>query len=359
MRAHLANHANFRDPVGLVVRMLRSGDRAARSALLRAASTVLLTPIDRLLVPRERRRIQQAGASTFPLLLIVGAPRSGTTFVYQTLARYLSVTYFNNLSALFPNAPLTASALFTRFLPEPTADFHSYYGNTAGLAAPNDGFHIWNRWLGTDRYRTPQELAPQSVEEMRRFFAAWTNTFARPLLNKNNRNADCVALLGSVFPNAYFIEVRRDPVYVVQSLLIARQRIQGSKAIAWGLGSRDQDPSRGALSYVDDVCEQVYRIELKLQDDKRRLGPDRFIEVSYEGFCDDPARTIEQVAQRTGCKRAHPGTLGVELSPHATNEIRLEASEFRRIEERIADLYRSMPAGGRPAAATATATGAS
>jgi hypothetical protein len=336
-------YANFRDPVGLVVRMLRSGDRAARAALVRAVLAVLATPLDLALRPLEARRLRAARPTGLPLVFIVGAPRSGTTLVYQTLARYLPVGYFTNLNALFPRSPIASAALLDRFRSRRRPDFHSYYGNTAGLAGPNDGFHVWDRWLGCDRYRAPQQLGDAAIRSMRTFFDAWLTASGRPLLNKNNRNTDCVSLLGAALPDARFIEVRRDPVYVAQSLLLARQRIQGSKAIGWGLRSRDHDPADGAGAYVDDVCDQVFAIDTRLREDRARLGRGRFIEMSYERFCADPAGHVRLVFERVWGAPLHDGGLQ-ELRPFAAaNRVGIEDGEFERIRRRMADLYGAEP----------------
>ena len=55
--------ANFRDPVGLAWRMLRSGDATARSVLLREGLGMAARPLDALLSGREARRLQAAGAT--------------------------------------------------------------------------------------------------------------------------------------------------------------------------------------------------------------------------------------------------------------------------------------------------------
>lgn len=333
-------YANFHDPLGLVARMLRSRDPAARSALLRAAAEVVLKPVDLALQPTERRRLAQARPSAMPIILIVGAPRSGTTLVYQTLAQHLPVTYFDNLSALFPRSPITARGLLDRFLVRPRDDAHSYYGNTAGLSGPNDGFHVWNRWLGSDRYCAPQDIPATSKREMRRFFDAWLTSFGRPLLNKNNRNTDCMPLLASALEHSWFVVVRRDPVFVVQSLLVARQRIQGSKAIGWGLNSRDQDPARGPQGYIDDVCEQVVGIDAKLARSAEQIGAERVIEVSYERFCEDPLRVVQEVRRRIWGTSPRDESLRPRLgSFRNTNAVVLEPDEFARIKARIAELH--------------------
>ena len=145
-------YSNFRDPVGLLRRMLVSGDRAAYFTLFREALGVAMKPVDSLLARSEARLVAvDPGPSALPVLLVLGGSRSGTTLLYQTLTRFLPVSYFNNLGACFPKSPVTAATRFNQFLPRQRADFRNYYGSVAGLAGPNDGFHIWNRWLGADR----------------------------------------------------------------------------------------------------------------------------------------------------------------------------------------------------------------
>jgi hypothetical protein len=326
-------HANFSDPFGLIVRMLRSGDPAARAALLREASAAILSPLDRCLQIAEHRRLRSAQPSMLPLLLIVGAPRSGTTLVYQVLARHLPFTYFTNLSALFPRAPLTASRLLLRGPRTAPDSLHNYYGNTAGLTGPNDGFHIWNRWLGADRYQAPQSLPAEAVTAMRRFFAAWTAAFGRPLVNKNNRNTDCVGLLGQALPEAVFVVIHRDPVYVAQSLLLARQHVQGDKRRRWGLRSLDQEVPTDPLGHVDSVCRQVTAIADKLQADCRSLPAARFIDVHYEEFCADPDPTLETISSRVWGASGAVLT-GRKIGPvgATTNRQRISPAEFERIQ---------------------------
>jgi hypothetical protein len=304
------------------------------SALAREAATALLFPLDLCLEIAEARRIRSAGFQMLPLVLIVGAPRSGTTLVYQVLAQYLPVTYFTNLSALFPRAPLTASRLFHPRLATAGGSFHNYYGNTSGLAGPNDGFHIWNRWLGSDRYRAPQALKADVAGDMRRFFSAWTKTFGRPLLNKNNRNADCVGLLGRTLPEAFFVVVRRDPLYVAQSLIIARQQIQGDKRRKWGLRSLDQEMATDPMAYVDGVCRQVVEIEHKLTADQRSLQADRFIEVQYEDFCENPGVAIANISSRVWGTAADAMAClsNLNLTIRSTNQPRVTQAEFERIQ---------------------------
>jgi hypothetical protein len=332
--SNATRYGNFRDLRGLLVRMLRSRDRSAYATLFREGLGKLLTPLDVMLAPWERRRIEAAPSSELPLILVVGMPRAGTTVVSQVLSRYLDVTYFNNLSALFPRSPLTASRWFGQLLPERRPSFASYFGNTPRLADPNEGFHIWNRWLGTDHYRVAQDISPQARRDMVRFLNAWLAAFGKPLLNKSVRNTDAIPILADAVRNAYFVGVKRDCRHVVESLIAAREQIQGGKAYSWGLFSREQSARSHPLGYVDDVYAQVVEMEDRLAQARREIGPERFMEVEYELFCSDPRRAVRTVASFVPNVRVREERLRRELRPfEVSKQSRLTTEEQARLEQ--------------------------
>lgn len=301
---HQSNHkrlsyGNFNNPLGLVSRMLRSGSRAAYSALFREALGIGLKPADLLLSFFERKRGLRADrASTAqPLILVVGLPRGGTTLVYQVLAHCLDVSYTNNLMGLFPRSPITANRLCSPFLPaRPAADFRSYFGQSSRLTGAHDGFFIWNRWLGEDRYAPKNELSELEAQQMREFFEKWGAATQRPFLNKNNRNTSCIDLLAKTLPTTRFLVVRRDPTAIVRSLIRAREQVQGDRRAPWGLlSSADSDHE---LGYVDDVCHQVTQIEQRLDEQLQAIASSRIIEGRYEDFCHNPEALLNCMIER-------------------------------------------------------------
>jgi hypothetical protein len=299
-----------------------------------------LLPLDLAWEVLEREKMRDAVSSPLPLLLIVGAPRSGSTLLYQTLAHFLPVSYFNNFSALFTRAPITASLKGSHFKKRQSIDYHSYYGNTTGWFGPNDGFHVWNRWLGVDRYTVPQRLDREKQQDMQRFFNAWFASFQQPFLNKNNRNTACIPLLAQALSNVYFIEIRRQPAFVVQSLLQARQHVQGSKAIGWGLGSTTVAGNSHTPDYVAEVCAQVFRIDQMLLHGKAHVASERFISVAYEDFCKAPSLTVQHIANTCLGQTMDVNQLQRELKPFRTmNQVRLTHQEFELIQDGLQKYY--------------------
>ncbi|MFO0429155.1 MAG: sulfotransferase family protein [Planctomyces sp.] len=356
MPPKIAPSANFRNPLGLLGRMLLSGKRAAYSALIHEAIRLIARPLDGLLASRNRRMIEAAGKtpSGEPVLLVVGAPRSGTTLVYQTLAQFLDVSYFSNLTSFFPKSAIAGSKMFSWLTGKGSVDFHNFYGQTAGLSGPNHGFSIWNQWLGEDRYVPRSNLSESEMAEMRSFFDSWTRTFGKPFLNKNNRNTACLDQLSRAIPSATFIVVRRNPLRVAQSLINARAQVQGDKTVGWGLHATDLSDASDPLSYVDDVCDQILQIEEELDQQLQEIPENRRIEITYEGFCEDPASALTKIENRVPGVRLLRDRVARDLKPFKPSAgISLSIEEQKRILERLASVREHR--AGRSEAAAVTA----
>ena len=284
-------------------------------------------PLDFLLQFAEERRYRSALEPQKPLLFICGAPRTGTTLVEQVLIQHLPFAFMNNLTSVFPRAPLTANRIFRPQVETRGDSFHSYYGKTTGFGGPNDGLHLWDRWLGTDRTRTRTSLTPTEQSEMRSFFGAMEQLYGKPILAKNNNLNACAALVAEVFDRAFFICMTREPLFLAQSQLQARQDIHGRADIPYGLTGASTSYNSNV---IDDICHQVlYHRELA-QEQQRRIGADRFWIVQYEAFCHKPSALVEAVAVRVLGQPCPPGVR--EISPFkVSNKVRIEPERMHEI----------------------------
>jgi hypothetical protein len=324
-------YSNFKDPVGLLKRMLLSRNKVAYSVLVRELYSKLLIPIDFLLRSSEKRKIHKSSDSSMPIILVLGGSRSGTTLLYQTLVRHLNVSYISNFIASFNNSPISAFKLFNKIIPKSKNSYQNYFGSVEGLGGPNDGFFLWNRWLGENRNHVPNDLSEQSKSEMRAFFNTWLETTKKPFLNKNNRNSLCAPMFDAIFPNIFFVEIYRDPIYVAQSLVLSRRTVQGSDSIGWGLLSKDSENSDNPLAYIDDICQQVYEVNELLAKNRKKINPEKYIRISYEDFCENPGKLVQLVGLKALNQTIEPnGLMSMKFST-ASNGKRLKDDEFNRI----------------------------
>ncbi len=311
-----------------------------------AAAAAVATPLDLLLANRERSVYARSKPPRLPIIFVVGAPRSGTTIVSQVLINALPVSYFNNLTQIFPRAPITAGLLFGRFVRRPSRPrYESYFGRTSGLAGPNGGLRLWDRWWTDHRFVPPDDFDAAAAEDMRSFFGAYEAAFAKPLLNKNNALAHCAAVVARVLPTARFVWVEREPLYNVQSIILAREAIQGSRSLPYGVAAPDAWPK---ADDIDEICSQVLHHRQRAREQQAELGEDRLRIVDYEQFCKEPMALVELVASEW----LHVDIDGASVAPRlpqlsASKPSALPPSELDRIASRIAELSSLVPVATR------------
>jgi hypothetical protein len=324
----------FAHPFRLAFDLLRAPNPAARSALFMAGFGLLLAPLDLALAPFERRRYARAARPALPVLLIGGPPRSGTTLVAQTLINRLDVAYPNNLTALFPRAPVLSNRLLRGLLRPRPGSYDAYYGKSTGLAGANDALPVWDRWLGADRARVPERLVEGSAAGLPAFFGALEALYRRPIVNKVNRLSTCAHLVAPVLPEAHFILLARDPLMLAQSLYVAREKIVGDRTRAYGV--QHPDPCPG--DPVEDVCRQVLFHEAQLRRQRELLPAGRCWVISYEEFCRRPGALVARV-QRTFPAIAGRSAAPADLAPFEQSARRqVEGEILRRMKRRLAEL---------------------
>ena len=323
-------YQNFRDPAGLVGRMLWTANYESSWPLLQATATAVLKPLDAVAARWEPTAVE--ASANYPQLLMVASPRSGSTLVSQVLVQQLDVSYFPNVSAMFPSAPIWSSQRWMgKFSTAPTT-LRSCYGNTPGWRGINDGFHIWNRWFGEDRYRSRQGLGAEQNADLRTFFANWHATFPKPLVNKNNRNLDGIGVLADALPNAFFVVVQRDPVMIVQSLLRARKFIQGNEHRGWGLFSSQADE----LDPIEATCQQVGRIFSRTQEQLRLVPAHRYTFIDYDTFCGDPDNGVEQIVGMVPALSLRSGKSSFPTPLTSSHRCTLTLDQQRQVEQALA-----------------------
>ncbi len=291
-------------------------------------------PFDQIFAGFETGRLRRAKPPERPIVLVCGPPRSGTTLLVQVLVASLRVAYMNNLTAIFPCSPLFTSYLHPRPLRNDSVAFRSFYGKTRGLSGLNDGLHLWDRWLGPDRTRIPEPLDEPRARALRRFFGALEARFDRPVVNKNNNLNVCARHVADVLPTATFICLRRDPLFLAQSLLLARRMIHGDDRVSYGV----DDPARPPCDDpIADVCRQVRFYSRVEQQQFDLIGPERFWRISYEEFCREPGAIVAKVAER-----ATEGVFDADMVQRAVRGAGvsrrrvLQADEFARLEKEVA-----------------------
>jgi sulfotransferase family protein len=321
----------FNDPLGLLVRLIQTGHPAAYFAMVTAGLGIICTPLDMMLQVFENRAYKAALKPQLPVILVCGAPRTGTTLFTQVLINHLPVDYLNNVTSIFPRSPITANRLLRRFLRPQPLNYDSYYGKSLHFSGPNDALYIWDRWFGEDRTIIQKSMSPATQDEMLRFFGAYEQFCQKPVINKNNNLNTYAHVVADVFENAHFICMTRDPLYLAQSLLKARQDIHGNVHIPYGIDSPHHDQPDNE---IESVCEQVLFHEQIIKEQQQLIGEDRFWIVRYEEFCQHPEETVKRVSEEILGQPVSLENLKAKLKPFSvSNKVKMDPAVFESLKQ--------------------------
>ncbi len=213
---------------------------------------------------------------------IIGAPRTGSTILYQALTNAYDVAYVDNVACTFHRNPLVGFALSRSiFGSRPHDSFTSSHGSTRGGHAPSECGAFWYRWLPRDRHFVDDmDVGEETVRQIRVEIAALMNQARKPLLFKNLNAGQRLRLLRRCFPDAKFIYIKRDPVFVVDSILRARAA-RGTPAHQWwSIKPRGYEGILD-LPEIEMVVQQVTRINAQIEQDAALFAPSNFRHISY------------------------------------------------------------------------------
>lgn len=212
-------------------------------------------------------------------IFIVGCSRAGTTVVYKT----------------FSESPEIGSL---------RRETHDFWTDLHPLAKKN-----WNT-----HGLTAQDASPRERDSVSRYF--YSQTGMRCFVDKNNQNGLCVPYLHALFPDAYFVYVKRSPGDNIHSLiegwgkadefatwssgLPAEVALEGGKYRRWCFflfdGWRDY-----LARPIEEVCAAQYvAMNRALLDAKQAIPPAQWTEIVYEDLVRNPVSAFRQAFQACG-----------------------------------------------------------
>ncbi len=254
----------------------------------------------------ERIALPDSGALKYAPLFIVGPPRSGTTLLYLLLAHRFRTSYISNFLVMTPKSPVLLGKIAKPFHPlAGPRSFFNRYGETQGWRGPNQGYRVWNEWFPTERdYIPPDEITSAKRLGLRRMIAGIEAIGGGPFVNKWQRNAARIEALDTIFPEALFVRVTRDPVYIAQSLLKGKLELNGD-IHRWYSVRPSEMPPVADLSPTEQVSYQAVLIDRQIERDLSHLGKGRSFTLGYEDLCANPAKILDDMAAwyaaQTGC----------------------------------------------------------
>lgn len=234
-----------------------------------------------------------------PIVFIMGLQRSGTTLLFEFLYRNFDFVYPDHIVARFWNAPFLGVLIsqsirkdFEKLGFFEKGVFESVYGVTKDVFGGHEFGYFWKNYFGFMPHNqlSEKKLKKIEIESLKKDLSLMMYYGKKPLLFKVvplSFNAD---FLCNVFPNSYFVFVKRDLLYVAQSTYIARKERYGNYKVWWSIRPKEYFKLR-KYSPLKQIAGQVYFSKKHIDEAFGKLPKDRKIVIHYEDLCANPKKT--------------------------------------------------------------------
>lgn len=260
----------------------------------RVAITILRTLAHIALSPIEAIMMRKYSLET-PPIFIIGPPRSGTSLLYEMMITRFHFSYMSNAAHRLYKTPITASKLFQNIIRNWRGDFTSHYGHIDGWGAPNEGGWIWQRWLEDKSWTDGKHFPSNDVKSMQQMVAGFEAINNAPFLNKNVMHSNRLQLINKIWPNALFIEVKRN--YSNNARSIIRAQVKENINVKWW----SVKPKIAADYYGKDIISRAAAQTIGVADDiafdKNIIGEHRFWQIQYDELCNAPEKSLLEIAK--------------------------------------------------------------
>ena len=272
---------------------------------------VLLSEINGILESAENIAIEKYRMPQYPVLLIIGCGRSGTTLMLQWLAKTGKFSYPSNLLSRFYAAPFIGAKI-QHLLTNPVFNFRdelidlvsepnykSDLGKTRGSLAPNEFWYFWRRFFPYEeiQFLKDDQLAAVDSKRFVSELAALEAAFEKPLALKAMIINFNIPFVSSILDKALFIHVVREPLYNAQSLLEARENFFGTTK-RWYSFKPIQYNSLKFLEPCAQVAGQVYFTNQNIDRGMQQIPKTKSLTIHYEDFCNDPAHVFDAIKRK-------------------------------------------------------------
>lgn len=236
-------------------------------------------------------------------IFVIGSGRCGTTLVYNMLCRHPGVAWFSNYSNYFPADERIAALSRLAELPLPAFLRRNKY-----FPKPAEPYRVWNR--GFRGFSRPfrdlkaDDVSSHDKRQMRELIGKHMRYQGKDRFIGKYTGWSRIGFIGEIFPDSLFIHVIRDGRAVANSLL-KTDYFEGWRGDHdWRWGSLPDDLrkrwEKSSKSFAVLAGLQWVLLTRDIEENGKKLGKDRFVQVKYEDVTSDPVTLLKGLAESCG-----------------------------------------------------------
>ena len=246
-------------------------------------------------------------------IIFIGTGRSGTTIISEMLFQHEDLAWPSNYQEKVPTIP-SINLLrglfdnrFWRLIGKKKGLYGSAFYNKF-LFEPGENYAMWQYLVGNEidfsrGFLLDEKASPERREFIRGYFTQMVKAQGKKRLAFKITGPPRMGFLLSIFPDAIFVQINRNTIPTISSLLkVNFWRTQGRTRL-WWTGPYDTAEEDWARENRDNpelmTAFQLKKIHWAEQTEAARYQP-RILAVKYEDFTADPLREIKRILDYCG-----------------------------------------------------------
>jgi omega-hydroxy-beta-dihydromenaquinone-9 sulfotransferase len=234
-------------------------------------------------------------------IFVFGTGRSGSTIFFDVLARHPQVAWLSQLSRQFPRQYWLNRALLRA---RSVRWIDSFLDRRLG---PSEAYPFWELlsrgFANPFRDLSASDVTQSAAQQIRRSIQSNTTSARRRFLAKIT-GWPRIGFLNQVFPDAQFVEIRRDPRATAASLLQVDFWDGWRGPSSWRRGPLPPDLEQiwldEKLSFVALAALECVLIQRATAYSVQTLDAARYCTVLYSDLCSQPLAVYRRVASFCG-----------------------------------------------------------
>ena len=203
----------------------------------------------------------------------------------------------------------------------------------------NEFFHFWRRFfpIHDPGHLAEDELKQVDTISLRRELASIEAVFEKPLVSKGMMFQFNIPFFSETVPEFFFLHVKRDPMCVMQSVLISKRKFYKDDSIWWSVRPAAYERLKNMSPY-HQVAGQLLSTVGAIESGLQKVEESRKVTVDYEDFCRNPGKLYQEIRTKYAALGCDLPDYSAEENFSCTNGRKLDEEELNRLAKAYDEL---------------------